>query len=77
MVEKEGLEFPVLVEEELQATHAFGILNQKSPTVPHPTVVVIDREGVVRFFHLDEDYSRRPEPQVVLDALQELSLAPP
>jgi peroxiredoxin len=72
MVEKEGLEFPVLVEADLQATQAYGILNQKSPKVPHPTVLVIDREGIVRFFHLDENYRRRPKPEVILEALRDL-----
>ena len=69
---KSELTFPLLIDAELEATKAYGILNEKQPKVPHPTVVIVDREGVVRFFHLDEDYTQRPAPSVILDALKEL-----
>ena len=69
MVESEGLGFPVLVDEELEAAKSYGILNEDNPTVPHPTVVVVDEGGTVRFVHLDENYRRRPAPEVILDAL--------
>ncbi len=72
LVKSEDLTFPVLVDADLEATKAYGILNQDNPTVPHPTVVVVDRAGIVRFVHLDEDYRRRPAPDVILDALREL-----
>jgi peroxiredoxin len=62
---------PVLLDEGLAVTKAYGITNEKSGKVPHPTVVVIDAEGVVRWVHLDEDYRRRPTPDTVLDAVRE------
>jgi len=72
LAKKENLEIPILVEADLQATKAFGILNEKNPVVPHPTVLVIDKEGIIRFFHLDENYRHRPAPETILEALREI-----
>ena len=72
MRDQAGLDFPLLVDESSAAIEAYGILNERHGKVPHPTVVIVDMEGVVRFFHLDENYRRRPAPSVLLDALREL-----
>jgi hypothetical protein len=40
--------------------------------VPHPTAVVVDGEGVIRFFRLDVDYTRRPSSAELLEALDGL-----
>lgn len=73
MVESEALSFPVLVDEDLEVVKAYGILNEDNPKVPHPAVVVIDQAGIVRFVHLDEDYRRRPAPEVILAALEKVA----
>jgi peroxiredoxin len=75
LAKKEGLTMPLLVDKDLAVIKAFGILNQNSPTVPHPTVVVVDPHGVIRFFHLDEDYTRRPPAKTILEAVQALAPA--
>jgi len=72
MAQKEGLEFPILLDDDLAAAKAFGILNEASPKVPHPTVVVVDGKGIVRFFHLDENYRRRPPAQEIVEAVGQL-----
>jgi peroxiredoxin len=70
--DKEGIGFPLLLDADSETIAAWGILNEKQGAVPHPTVAVVDRQGVVRFFHLDEDYRRRPAPAVIIEALKEL-----
>lgn len=66
-----GLGYPVLVDADGAAMKAWGIVNEAGGgKVPHPTVVVVDEEGVVRFFHLDEDYRRRPPPETVVEAVR-------
>ncbi len=64
-----GLEFPVLVDEGLVATKAYGLQNEKSPKLPHPAAIVVDAAGVVRFVRVDVDYRVRPEPAEILEAL--------
>ncbi len=70
--DKAGIGFPLLVDAGSQTIAAWGIRNEKHGAVPHPTVAIVDREGVVRFFHLDEDYKRRPAPAVLVAALEGL-----
>ena len=72
MGKKSELGFPLLIDEGSEAIKAWGVLNEKQGSVPHPTVAVVDTEGTVQFFHLDEDYTRRPSPSVIVDALEGL-----
>lgn len=36
--------------------------------LPHPAVYIVDKAGVIRFAHVNEDYKVRLEPQEVLEA---------
>jgi peroxiredoxin len=38
-------------------------------TVPMPTTVVVDTEGVIRWIDVHPDYTERTEPQAILDAV--------
>ena len=67
-----GLEFPVLRDEGCEVCRAYGVLNEESGEIPHPTAVVIDEEGVVRFVRVDEDYKVRPSPDELFEALRAL-----
>ena len=40
--------------------------------LPLPATYVIDRDGTIRFAHVDLDYTKRAEPKDVLDALSKL-----
>ncbi len=70
MVADLGLQFPVLRDAELVATDTWGIRNASNPKVPHPTVAIVDRKGTIRYFHLDEDYRKRPDVEELLAALE-------
>ena len=69
----QGLEFPVLVDPGCEVIRAYGVLNEESGKIPHPTAVVIDKEGVVRFVRVDVDYKVRPAPEELFTALRPLS----
>lgn len=66
------MSFPLLVDEGLPVIQSYGIVNEDDPRIPHPTVVVVDRQGTVRFVHLDKNYRERPDPEVILEALREI-----
>lgn len=72
MHEKLELSFPVLVDEDGVAAKAYGVWNDKSGKVPHPAAVIVDQEGTVRYVRVDEDYTVRPEPDELIEALQAL-----
>lgn len=42
-------------------------------TLPLPARYIIDRQGVVRYARTDPDYTRRPEPEETLEALEKLN----
>ena len=53
----------------------YGLFNQDDPrgrAIPHPTVYVIDREGVVRWKFTEVNYRIRPENADILAALEEI-----
>jgi peroxiredoxin len=40
--------------------------------LPMPATFALDRNGVIQLAYVDEDYTRRLDPEVVLDKLQQL-----
>jgi peroxiredoxin len=52
----------------------YGVLNPRGRggTIPHPTTMVIDKRGVVRWKVVETEYKIRPTNQQILDALAKL-----
>ena len=68
-----GLEFPILLDPEGETFASFGILAVgHDGTIPDPTVVVLDGDGVVRYLVSDEDYTVRPPAAEVVEAVRSL-----
>ena len=73
------LEFPLLSDPDHAVIARYGLLNQSDPQarpIPHPTVFVIDRSGVVRWKFIEIDYRIRPTNEDVLEALAEVQGGP-
>lgn len=62
------LDFPVLVDDDLAVTTAFGLLNDKG-NLPHPAALTIDKDGVVTWMRVDENYRLRPSQEELRSAL--------
>jgi peroxiredoxin len=45
-------------------------VNTASPKVPHPTAVVVDSNGTIRYFRQDVDYKQRPSAEELLAVLE-------
>jgi peroxiredoxin len=43
--------------------------------LPIPATFVLDRSGVVQLAYVDEDYTRRLDPEVILNKLQQMASA--
>ena len=53
---------------------SYGILNEShSKTVPHPTVVVVDSEGIARLVVSDDNYKVRAPSVAVVNAVRRLA----
>ncbi len=54
---------------------AWGLLNDldsRGRRIPHPTAVIIDGEGVVRYFFTETNYKLRPPSADLVERLQAL-----
>lgn len=70
--DKDEVVIPLLVDADSAVIKSYGILNEKQGSVPHPAVILVDKEGNVSFFHLDEDYTKRPPVDTLLDAVRKI-----
>ncbi len=50
----------------------WGLVNPDNPKVPHPTAVIVDAEGVVRYVRQDVDYTKRPSADELLAAVADI-----
>ena len=65
-----GLTMPFLLDPDATTIKAYGVYNEENPRiVPHPTALVIDTEGVVRYVRVDENYRERPSVEELIEAL--------
>ena len=60
MREQGGYTFPLLMDSDLEVIKAYGILNEESGKVPHPTAVIVDTSGIATYVRVDVDYRVRP-----------------
>ena len=67
------LDFPVLHDPENGVVKQWAILNEKSGKIPHPTAVILDAEGVIRYLRVDTEYKVRPSPEELLGVLADLN----
>jgi peroxiredoxin len=66
---QEGIGYTLLSDPDLTVIEGWGLVNPANPKVPHPTAVIVDAEGIVRYVRQDLDYTHRPTPGELLDVL--------
>lgn len=66
------LDFTILSDPDSRVIGRYGILNPDGQGWPHPTVLLIDRDGVVRWRFIEEDYRVRATNEDILAAIAEL-----
>lgn len=73
-----GLAFPVLSDPGLVAVDAYGVRHEgalrpeEGQSIPRPATFVVDRDGVVRFRHLTDDWRVRPRAETLVGELRTL-----
>ena len=62
-----GFNFPLLSDADHRVIDRYGLLNDKAQRpVPHPTTMVIDLKGIVRWRFTEIDYKVRPSNEDIL-----------
>ncbi len=59
-----------LSDSDLEVTDLYGI--RRNERLPHPAVVLLDKQGVVRWFYVGESYKKRPSSSQLKTVLQRL-----
>jgi peroxiredoxin len=67
-----AIDFPLLSDPASAVIGRYGLLNPDGRGLPHPTVFVIDRDGVVRWRFTEENYRVRATNEAILSALARL-----
>ena len=69
------IEYRLLADPDHAVIDRYGLYNDneaRARPVPHPTVLVIDKDGVVRWKFIEINYRIRPTNEDILQALAEL-----
>ena len=74
VVTRLNLDFPILSDPDLKATDAFGLRHKdgyppNGTDIARPGIFIIDRDGVVRWRKLAENWRIRVRPETVLEHL--------
>ena len=75
VAEDDGLliEFQLLADPGNAVINRYGVFNPDGARpIPHPTTLVIDKQGVVRWKFIEIDYRIRPTNEDILAAVAEL-----
>jgi peroxiredoxin len=69
-----GLPFPVVSDLELEATKKYGLVHEKGmmgKDVPRPTVLLIDKDRVIRWMRAETNIRTRPDPDEIFEQLRQ------
>ena len=70
------LGYRFVADRDLAVTRRYGLVHARGGSegqdVPRPATVVLDRDGVVRWFSVSSNYQVRPDPGDVLRAVRAL-----
>ena len=77
VAEEDGMliEFTILSDPDNAVIDRYGVFNpddSRRRAIPHPTTLVIDKQGVVRWKFIEIDYRIRPTNDGILAAVAEL-----
>ncbi len=70
-----GLGYHVLSDSQLAVIDAYGLRHDRpgEPPIARPASILIDRDGIVRWVDVTENYRLRPKPDAILAAIDTLS----
>jgi peroxiredoxin len=71
------LNFRFLADRDLEVTRRWGLVHAGAgpdgKDLPRPATIVLDRDGIVRWFSVSRNYQVRPDPDDVLRAVRVLT----
>lgn len=72
--DEQGLEFPILLDPDAATIRAWGLLNDADGRgIPHPTVVMLDGAGAVRWLFVETNYRLRPSSAELVEQMRQFT----
>ena len=69
-----GAKYQILSDSEKKVIKSYGVLNAKERDgIAHPSVFIVDKEGLIRYMYVGKDPGDRPEDQAIIDEIKKLS----
>jgi peroxiredoxin len=65
-------DFPLLEDNDHKVIARYGVFNPDGKGWPHPTTLVIDPQGVVRWKFVEVDYKKRPSNEQIRQQLTKI-----
>jgi peroxiredoxin Q/BCP len=78
VVEKLKLDFPILADPDKIAIQAYGLLHKDALTasgsgdIARPAVFILDRQGIIRWRQLTDNWRVRVRPETIIEKLAEI-----
>lgn len=75
---KRSISYPLLSDNDSAIIKSFGVLNEKYKPgdrvygIPHPIIIITDKNGMIKAKLFEESYKNRPETEVILSELDKL-----
>ena len=69
-----GFDFPLLLDPDGELIESWGLLNtvdHKGRRIPHPAMVLVDIDGVVRYVQVETNYRLRPAASETVEAVEQ------
>ncbi len=68
-----GFNFPLLSDQDHRVIDRYGLLNDKAQRpMPHPTTLVVDRKGIIRWRFTEVDYRIRPSNEDIVKQIAKI-----
>ena len=78
MAQTTGAKFQILSDADKKTIALYGIVNAaEHGGIAHPSVFILDKQGLIRYMHVGKDPQDRPSDEVILEELRKVSAAKP
>ena len=69
-----GAKYQILSDSDRKVIRSYGVLNAKERDgIAHPSIFIIDKEGLIRYMYVGKDPGDRPEDQTIIDEVKKLA----
>lgn len=74
MAQTTGAKYQILSDSDRKVIQSYGILNPKeNGGIAHPTIIIVDKAGVIRYLYVGKDPQDRPPDETVIEEIKKVA----